>query len=170
MKILFHAPPAWSPTGYGKQTRYFAKALAERGHEVAVLAYHQLEYARVEWEGSTHYPGGRERYSLDVLGATAKHWGAKHVVSIVDSFVVQNAARMCKADDLQWLPWCPIDQDPLPSLIKSAIKNAQSGLKVAHVNLREVERDRLMTTRGALDSIKSLRLFVGAGYNLLSAA
>lgn len=116
--ILWHSNAPWVGTGYGSQTKLFAPLLQEMlGYRVAFSAFYGLKGNRLGWVspgGGQYiiYPGGRDKYSNDVLGAHAKHWfrgKGGYVITLTDPWVL-DAGIMSQ---LPILAWVPIDHEPL---------------------------------------------------------
>lgn len=107
---------AWSPTGYGTQTKAVVSRMIADGHHVTVASNYGLEALVTEWEGIPHLPRGFDAYSTDVLPAyfmdmQRRNPGDRHALfALYDSWVYQNPA-------LQGIPtfhWVPIDHNPIP--------------------------------------------------------
>lgn len=116
--ILFHSNAPWVGTGYGTQSALFAPLLAEQlEHRVAFSAFYGLRGARLSWESAAGkpyvvYPGGRNAYGNDVLGAHSRHWFEGDpgiVIALTDPWVLD--WRVCA--QLPLASWVPIDHDPI---------------------------------------------------------
>ena len=120
MKILWHSNAPWAPTGYGNQTGVFVPRLREAGHEVAISAFYGLEGAPMNGGGLVVFPAGKKSYGNDTLPADAQFWGADIVISLMDVWVLHPQAT----SQFRWVPWLPIDHDPVPPAIVRALETA----------------------------------------------
>lgn len=110
MRIAWLGPPGWAPSGYGVQTRIFTRWLAERGHDVAVLAFAGA-HKREVWEGVTYLPAGQRAYGNGLLAGLCREWEADALVLMCDVWGVepgQLAAVGCPV-----YAWAPLDAEPL---------------------------------------------------------
>lgn len=117
--ILWHSNAPWVGTGYGAQTALFAPLINEQlqGYRVAFSAFYGLKGSRLGWVSSGGqpyivYPGGRDAYGNDVIGAHGKHWyqGDQGMTVLLTDPWVMNAQIMGR---ISTLAWCPIDHDPI---------------------------------------------------------
>ncbi len=116
--ILWHSNSPWAGTGYGTQTALFGPLLQEiLGHRIAFSSFYGLHGSQLGWvapSGNPYhvYPGGRDAYGNDVVGAHARHWFNGEnglVVVLTDPWVLQHAIM----SRLPVLAWVPIDHDPI---------------------------------------------------------
>jgi len=120
MKFTWHSNAPWAATGYGNQTKIFVPRLKALGHEIAVVAFYGLEGGSINWGGVPIYPKGKDPYGQDVLGAHAGHYGTNVVISLLDAWVFQ--PQMFPST--LWIPWFPVDMDPLPPPVLDKVKKA----------------------------------------------
>ena len=121
MKISWMSNAPWARTGYGNQTLLFAPRLQKLGHEVAVTAFYGLEGGVLNWNGIKVYPRGYDGFGLDVMSAHAAHFHADILITLMDAWVVNPALIMAGT---RWVPWFPVDHDPLPPPVKNAVTAA----------------------------------------------
>ena len=121
MKFTWHSNAPWAATGYGNQTKIFVPRLKRLGHDVAVIAFYGLEGGRIMWDDNIPiYPKGSHVYGQDILGAHSGHFGTNVTISLLDAWVFQ-------PDMFQqalWIPWFPVDMDPIPPPVVRTIKRA----------------------------------------------
>lgn len=72
--------------------------------------------------GFTVYPAGNDPYGNDIIGRHAKHMGANVVISLIDVWVMRDTAR--NVAPALWLPWLPIDHDPVPQRVLDSLQGA----------------------------------------------
>jgi len=88
---------------------------------MAVLSTWGHQGAPISWDkgvqvfGNAHHPFG-----LDVLYGHSKTWQADAVITLLDTWVFDvNALR-----GLKWIPWYPVDTEPMPAIIKNNLERA----------------------------------------------
>lgn len=69
---------------------------------------------------STIYPSGYDFYGNDIIDAHAEHAKADIVISLVDAWVLRDHGKK----KMRWIPYMPIDHDPIPAAVLEAIKGA----------------------------------------------
>ena len=120
MKFTWHSNAPWAATGYGNQTKIFVPRLKELGHEIAILGYYGLEGGVIFWEGTPVYPKGSHVYGQDIIGAHSGHFGTNVTISLLDAWVFQPEMF----PQSLWIPWYPVDMDPIPPPVVRQIKRA----------------------------------------------
>lgn len=123
MKISWLSNAPWAPTGYGNQTKLITKRLKSLlNHEVQITAFYGLNGAVLNWEGAHVYPGAHHLYGMDVASANASHFGARLLITLMDSWVCEPSAL--QTPTLNWVPYFPVDSFPLPKCIKDKVGKA----------------------------------------------
>lgn len=144
MRILICSDAADATSGYSNQVRQFAPALAELGHDVALLATFGHHGAVREWhpphwpDGKVLrvYPGGADSFANDVIGWSARDWQADIVITLKDSFVF-------KPEAFQGLRWCgmiPVDHEPLPIPVAQVCRAMYRPIAYAPNGFRELRK------------------------------
>lgn len=109
MRLTWYSNAPWAPTGYGTQTAQVVRRLVADGHEVAIASNYG-EMARItEWEGVPVFPGGVDRFSIDVLDRIHRAHQGQAIIGLYDSWVIGDATG-----DHPTAWWTPIDHDPPP--------------------------------------------------------
>jgi glycosyltransferase involved in cell wall biosynthesis len=122
VRILIHSNAPWAATGYGVQTRIFAPRIRDLGHEVGISAFYGLEGASIQWQGMNVYPKAFHPYGMDVVAQHAREMKADIVLTLIDGWVM-DPARIT-AGGAKWVPWFPVDHDPLPHPVREKVKHA----------------------------------------------
>lgn len=127
LKMLYSSNAFWSSSGYGIQGRSLLPRLAELpefgGREnIAMFAWYGLTGGMHEVNGFRIYPAGADPYGNDIIEAHTKDFGANIVVSLIDVWVMRDTAK--KIAPALWLPWTPIDHDPIPESVLNALQGA----------------------------------------------
>lgn len=131
IRLLFSSNAFWSNSGYGVQGRSLLPRLAglpEIGgvQNVAMFAWYGLQGGMHEVNGIRCYPAGVDPYGNDIIGAHAQDWGADVVISLIDVWVMKETAQ--KIHPALWLPWIPIDHQPVPQVVLDSLKGAHRPL------------------------------------------
>jgi glycosyltransferase involved in cell wall biosynthesis len=126
VRILIHSNAPWAATGYGVQTRLFAPRIRDLGHEVGISAFYGLEGASIQWQGMPVYPKAFHPYGMDVVAQHAREMKADIVLTLIDAWVM-DPARISAAG-AKWVPWFPIDHDPLPEPVREKVIHAYQPL------------------------------------------
>lgn len=138
MNILWLSNAPWTRTGYGGQTKAFWHRLQAIGHKVTLASNWGLHGAvlNVQDGGETTQvlPQGYGRYGTDILEAHAERYEADIVITLYDSWVFDPRA-MAK---VKWCPWAPVDHDPLPPSVKTALDAAYQPIAYSRFGERKM--------------------------------
>lgn len=134
LKLLFSSNIYKCPSGYGVQSASLMPRLAElpefggtpgstRGRKnIAQFAWFGLHGSKIELDGFTIYPGLNDPYGNDVVGAHMRDFGANILISLIDVWVLRETAKAVAP--ALWLPWFPVDSDPVPPAVLNALDGA----------------------------------------------
>lgn len=144
LRILWCSDAADATSGYSAITRQQAPAIADLGHDVALLATFGHHGAIREWhppqwaDGRVMrvYPGGADSFANDVIGHYARDWGADIVITLKDSFVFKPEAFQ----GLRWVPMVPVDHEPLPIPVSQVCRAAYRPIAYAPNGFRELRK------------------------------
>lgn len=129
MRVLWHSNAPWAATGYGVQTRIFTPRIRDLGHDVAISAFYGLEGASIKWQGMDVYPKAFHPYGMDVVARHAEAHKADVVITLVDAWVMD--AERISSTGAKWVPWFPVDHDPIPPRVANAVSAAYAPLVYA---------------------------------------
>ena len=118
MKFTWLSNAPWAPTGYGNQTKVFIPRLQALGHEAAIIAFYGHEGTPINWNGILIYGKGFHAYGGDVMSAHTRHYQGEVLFSLMDAWVVETGLL----HKTRWIPWFPIDHEPLPQVIKEKVE------------------------------------------------
>lgn len=116
---LWCSNAAWSPTGYGTQTKQVVSRMLNDGHAIAVAANYGLEATMSSWEGIEHFPRGFDPYSNDMVHPYFVDWSKQHpehrhaVFTLYDVWVFTHP----RFDEMPVYSWTPIDHMPIPDKV-----------------------------------------------------
>lgn len=122
MRILWSSNAPWANTGYGNQTKVFTTRLKAAGHEVAISALYGLEGGVLSYHGMPVYPHGprADMHGMDVLAPHAIMHAADIAITLYDTWVI----RPETFGSVKWIPWMPVDHEPLSPLIADIVSKA----------------------------------------------
>lgn len=120
MRILWWSNHPTAPTGYGTQTALWTKRMAAAGHEMVISSNYGGETRVHEWEGITVLPPGEDRYAQDSLARDIAAMDPDLVITLYDAWVL----RPEPLRDVLCASWLPVDHNPLPPMVKSALIDA----------------------------------------------
>jgi glycosyltransferase involved in cell wall biosynthesis len=126
LKFTWLSNAPWASTGYGDQTALFLKHIREAGHNPAIIAFYGLHGGILQWQGMPVFPKGHQDYGQDIAAAHTKQYGAKYLFSLVDAWVFNNSPFFDSVRELKirWIPYFPVDSEPLPQFVKVAVERA----------------------------------------------
>ncbi len=119
MKVLWSSNSPFCSTGYGMQTSVAAKRLKAMGHDVAIFAFYGLEGSKVDWGDIPIYPNNVRDYGIEHAPMFYDDWKADIYLTLVDVWVLRRLDPTMK-----WVPWMPVDHNPVPPLVVEALKKS----------------------------------------------
>lgn len=134
LRVLYSSNAIWANSGYGVQGKSLLPRLAELEtvggrSNIAQFAWYGLQGGIHEWEGFKIYPVGVDPYGNDIIQSHTRHFNANVVISLIDAWVMQGIGQ--KVKPALWLPWLPIDHDPVPQKVLESIADAYLPLTYA---------------------------------------
>lgn len=138
MKIHWISNAPWAPTGYGNQTKVFLSRLKDAGHEMSMTAFYGLEAAVLNLDGIKVYPKGDQGWGQDIVSANAALEEADIIISLMDAWVCN--PNQLQFNDNRWVPWFPVDQEPLPSIIRDKVSGAYKRIVFSHFAERMLDQ------------------------------
>ena len=154
MRLLYSSNAPWAATGYGVQGKSLLPRLAKLpqfgGREnIAIFAWYGLQGGVHVVDGFRVYPAGTDPYGNDIIRAHVQHFQADVVISLIDVWVMKGTAE--KIAPARWLPWLPIDHDPVPEVVLESLQGAYMPLtysKWGHKLLRAVGVENMYIPHG----------------------
>jgi glycosyltransferase involved in cell wall biosynthesis len=119
MRVLWSSNSPFIGTGYGCQTATAARHLKDMGHDVAIFAFYGLQGSKIDWGDIPIYPNNPQDWGIKHSPMFYKDWKADVLITLVDAWVLGQLNP-----ELNWVPWLPVDHDPVPSAVVKALKNA----------------------------------------------
>lgn len=121
MRILFQCPALWCKTGYAAQSRTIIPELEKLGHKVVVSADWGLEGSPIRYNGIWHLPRGKHLHGEDTILAHFIKGNFDLLVTVGDAWLWNH--RLLAERKIPHLPWIPIDDDPVNTVVLEAISD-----------------------------------------------
>ncbi len=120
MRILWSSNALWCNSGYGVQAKHVIPGFQSLGHKVAQHAWYGLQGGMLTLGEVPIYPMAFDLYGNDIVEAHAQHFKADIVVSLMDVWVLHEYGKK----RMRWIPYMPIDSEPVPAAILNALQGA----------------------------------------------
>lgn len=122
MKITAFGNSPFASTGYGNQFKLFIPLIKQLGHDVDIQAFfgHDMFCAPINWGGISITGRGFHPYGQDVILPHQKMMQADIVLSLMDAWVFDTEI----IKQIRWVPWFPIDHDPVPPPVLDRVRHA----------------------------------------------
>ncbi len=88
------------------------------GHDMAIFCFYGIEGAQVDWGDIPLYPNDPRDFGIINAKMFFDHFKADIFLTLVDVWVLGGLDP-----GLKWVPWIPIDMDPVPPTIQDVLKN-----------------------------------------------
>lgn len=121
LRIYFNTNSVWSPSGYGSQAALLAPLIRDAGFDLAMGDFYGLEGGSIEYDGIKQYSKIDHPYGEDGIIQHANDFNADMVLTLQDIWVLNpNTLNNVR----NWIPFVPIDHDPIPTEIFNRLKIA----------------------------------------------
>lgn len=141
MRILWSSNAPWIPSGYGVQTKHIVSRLQGAGHSMAISAFCGVGGAVINRESIPIYPGGAPMaYGFDVLPLHSRHWKADIAISLIDAWTADPRGW---PQDVRWVPYFPIDSEPVSPNILKAVSGAYERIVFSRFACQQMEAANL---------------------------
>jgi len=120
------------------QTNQTTRWLRSQGHDIAISAFFGVQGARADWGDIPIYPNNEDNYGARRAIDWYQHWNADILMSLTDVWVLKDFDPK-----MRWYPWTPVDHNPIPPRVVSAIKDFKGFVKpiaMARYGERELKR------------------------------
>lgn len=126
----------------GIQAKYLLPEFQKLGHAVAQHAWSGLMGGVLNWGGMPIYPMGMDPYGNDIVEKHAAHFEADIVISLMDVWVLHQYGKK----QMRWIPYMPIDHDPIPPKVLSALEGAYKVVSYAKYGERALNAAGIANT------------------------
>ena len=137
MKINWMSNAPWCASGYGNQTRLFVQRIQKLGHEAVITALWGLEGGLLNWNGIQVYPKGVGQWSNDIAAAHTVNAGADILITLFDAWPL--VPEQLQQFGVRWVPWFPIDMDPIPPPVAKNVKKAYDRIVFSKFAVKKCE-------------------------------
>lgn len=121
LKILWSSNAMWSNSGYGQFTVDFLPRLKKEGWDVRSIAWAGLTGGSIEYKGIYCYPQCGDVWGSDALVLHGRHFQADVSFTMQDVFTLDPNQL---AQIPHWIPYLPIDKDPVPQHVLDRLRYA----------------------------------------------
>lgn len=141
LRIMYASNAPWCASGYGIQGRSLLPRLKALDvvEDVALFAWFGLQGGAMMMADLPVYPCGVDPYGNDMYGAHTAHFKADVLITLIDIWVIKPQIVDEIAPAL-WLPWLPIDHQPVPEIVLKAVKPAFLPISYAKFGRDELEK------------------------------
>lgn len=124
MRILYSSNAVWCNTGYGVQGRHLiprfsAMPVVGGAENVVLYFWYGLSGGTMRVGPHLALPGFGGPYGADLVGEHVKRHGIDAVITLVDVWTQQGVAE--SVAPATWLPWFPVDTEPVSPRVLEAI-------------------------------------------------
>jgi len=140
LRILYQCNAPWVTTGYGVQGKHLVPRLKALGHEIAYFAFYGLAGGTLNLDGVQILPMANRMWGEDILPAHMKATRSNVHISLMDVWVTEYYGRVAKEFGWAWLPWTPVDQQPVPKLVVDRLEGAHTALPYAKFGEEELRK------------------------------
>jgi len=152
MRIMLLCPPHYAATGYGVQAASLLPRLAalpEVGSRANVgVAAIALPGAPGPVEGFSYYPLGYKApddpVSIEAVAAAVRRFAPAALLSLYDAWKLPHLAAAIAP--VLWLPWAPIDCDPVSPLDVAALQGCHMALAMSRFGLAQLQQAGVPST------------------------
>ncbi len=121
LRIIWNSNAPFSTSGYGQQMALILPLLRDEGWIQAAVAFYGLEGGIIDWNGIPLYPKMGDAWGSDALVNHGKDFKCDISITQQDVWPIDpNALGQFK----NWIPYLPVDHDPIPEAVFSRIKSA----------------------------------------------
>ena len=150
MRILLHTSHPRSATGYSVQTKLLVPRWQALGYEVVIACWYGQQGEPHYWESGEAdpvlcLPTGFSQYSQETIPLYFERWECDVVVTTIDPWVYPPEIFRT-GGHIPWIPWYPVDGEPLGAPSYHAIKHADKRLPISRYGEQETRQRGLDCT------------------------
>jgi glycosyltransferase involved in cell wall biosynthesis len=127
MRVMIYATSPLVGSGYATATRYVAKGLKNRGHDVANFAWNSHAGRIFNWDGVPIYPRANTLNGFDGLAPYCRHFDADLILAICDPWVM-NEPQWRSGHDCPVVYWFPCQSEPASRTLVNIVKTGDAAL------------------------------------------
>jgi len=142
LNIFWLSNAPFSNSGYGTQTKLVTPELQKLGHNVRLMTNYGLETGTLVYNGMEVYSRALDVWGMDILPAHMGHTKSNVLVTLQDLWTISNLGLMAVENGWTWIPWLPIDFDPIPDKVLRNLDGVHTALPFSRFG------ERLLTQAG----------------------
>jgi glycosyltransferase involved in cell wall biosynthesis len=140
LRVSWISNASHSPSGYGQQTADMGKMFKKSGWDGTNFSYIDmfgLQGGKIKDElGFIHYPLVNHAMGSDAMALHSRDFKSDIVISLLDIWP-QNPQDLQQVS--RWVPWVPIDYDPVPSPILSNLRLANRIIAMSRFGQKQLQ-------------------------------
>jgi glycosyltransferase involved in cell wall biosynthesis len=121
LRWIWNSNAIFVPSGYGVESRDILVRLQKDGWPMAHIAFTGLEGGLINLNGIPIYPKMGDAWGADAMIYHSRHFQAQAVFTMQDVWTLNPQALQ---QIPHWIPYVPIDQEPVPENVLNALKFA----------------------------------------------
>ncbi len=143
LRLFFNSNAMWAHSGYSQQMAEILPRIRDEQYPLAVSNFYGLQGGKVVLDGILQYPIINHTYGSDAMVLHARDFQADVVFSLQDVWVLH-------PNDLpqvnRWIPWLPIDHDPIPNVVFEKLKFAHRIVAMSKFGQKQLQAKGLHST------------------------
>ena len=148
LRIMWVSNAIWSPSGYAQQTVEMYRNFRENGwtpENFAFVDMFGLQGGKTKDNfGYTHYPLIDHMMGSDAMLHHSRDFRADVVISLFDVWP-QNPSDLAQMTN-RWIPWTPIDYDPVPKAITQNLRFANRIISMSKFGEKQLKENGYSST------------------------
>ena len=121
LRFMWNSNAIFVPSGYGVESRDILLRLHKDGWPLAHIAFTGLEGGLINLNGIPIYPKMGDTWGADAMIYHSRHFQAQAVFTMQDVWTLNSQALQ---QIPHWIPYVPIDQEPVPENVLNALRFA----------------------------------------------
>ena len=118
LKIIWNSNAPHTTSGYGTQMGLLLPLIKKEGYPVSCICYYGLDGGKIEIDGIPYYTKLNHLFASDVLPYHTQTFGADVTMTLHDIWILDEKDLAALK---RFIPWVPIDMDPIPQKVLSKL-------------------------------------------------
>lgn len=148
LKVIWTSNAKWAPSGYAQQTADIGRMFKKSGWDATNFAYINMfgQSGGIFTDSETgfrHYPIMDHLMGSDAMVHHSRHFGADIVISLLDVWT-QNPQDLAQIP--RYIPWAPIDYDPMPAQMANVLRYANRIISMSKFGKEQLQNRGFAST------------------------